>query len=156
MLLPSLAATVAVLAVLGSRVDLSDLVSLVTSSPPEGSPTPSIPCMLTRCSLGWIKPRTCFDDCHNYRKYPRCGSETFACLTDRQCLKALACLVPCGSDQVLPVFNIQGMICNQACTFHCITNYETDTFHNLNRCNIQVLQQPQHRSINVLCRSSIV
>jgi len=100
MLLPSLAATGAVLALWGSRVDLPDFVTLVTTRPPEGSPTPSIPCMLTRC-----------------------GAETFACFTDRQCLKALACLVPCGSDQ--------------ACTFHCISNYETDTFHNLNRCNIQ-------------------
>jgi len=100
MFLSSLAASVAVLALWSSRVDLSDFISLVTTSPPEGSPSPSIPCMLTRC-----------------------GPETFACLTDRQCLKALACLVPCGSDQ--------------GCTFHCITNYETDNFHNLNRCNIQ-------------------
>jgi len=100
MLVPSLAGTGLILAVWCSWVELSDFVTLVTTSPPEGSPTPSIPCMLTRC-----------------------GYETFACLTDRQCLKALACLVPCGSDQ--------------ACTFHCISNYETDTFHNLNRCNIQ-------------------
>merc|ERR1712018_759668 len=100
MIFPSLAASGLILAWWSSRVDLSDFITLVSTSPPEGSPTPSIPCMLTRC-----------------------GAETFACLTDRQCLKALACLVPCGSDQ--------------ACTFHCVSNYETDAFHDLNRCNIQ-------------------
>ena len=53
MLVPSLAGTGLILAVWGSRVDLSDFITLVTSSPPEGSPTPSIPCMLTRYNLGW-------------------------------------------------------------------------------------------------------
>ena len=48
MLLPSLAATGILLSVWGSRVDLSDFITLVSTSPPEGSPTPSIPCMLTR------------------------------------------------------------------------------------------------------------
>ena len=28
-----------------------------------------------------------------------CGQQTFSCLTDRDCFKTLACLLPCGDDQ---------------------------------------------------------
>jgi len=95
----------------GTRVDLGDFYTLLTNKIPEGTPAPDIPCMLTRC-----------------------GSETLACLTDRMCLKALACIGPCGDDQ--------------ACTFHCISNYETPLFHALNKCNIHdagciVLKEPE-------------
>ena len=71
----------------------------VKDSPPEGTQTPDILCMMTSC--GW---------------------ETFSCLTNRNCLKNLACLLPCGNDQ--------------ACTFRCIVNYENSIFHELNKCNI--------------------
>ena len=47
----------------------------------------------------------------------QCGQETLACLTDRDCLKTLACLVPCGDDQT--------------CTFHCTLNYENEIFHEM-------------------------
>jgi len=83
----------------GTKVDLSDFYSLVTGSPPEGAPYPDFICMMTQCGL-----------------------QTFSCLTDRNCLKNLACLVPCGDDQ--------------DCTFNCIVNYENDVFHSLNKCNI--------------------
>ena len=52
----------------------------------------------------------------------RCGLETAACLADRDCLKTLACLVPCGDDQT--------------CTFHCTVNYENQLFHEMTACNI--------------------
>ena len=72
---------------------------VLCSSPPEGTQSPDLACMMTRC--GW---------------------ETFSCLTDRDCLKTIACLVPCGDDQ--------------ACTFQCTTNYENEIFHRLTACNI--------------------
>jgi len=83
----------------GTRVDLMYFVTLVTSTPPEGTETPDMLCMMTSC-----------------------GQETFSCLTNRDCLKNLACLLPCGNDQ--------------ACTFSCIVNYENQIFHELNKCNI--------------------
>merc|ERR1711962_1296395 len=99
MLLPLTAISGLLLAIYASLVDIRDFLKLVTAKPPEGTPAPNILCMITRC-----------------------GPQTFTCLTDPQCLKALACLAPCGSDQ--------------ACTFHCITNYETLKFHSLNKCVI--------------------
>jgi len=97
----------------GTRVDVGDFYTLITNKIPEGAPAPDIPCMMSKC-----------------------GSETFSCLTDRMCLKALACIGPCGDDQ--------------ACTFHCISNYETPLFHALNKCNIHdagciVLKEPATR-----------
>ena len=100
MLVPAAALAAGLLVAWGSLVDLADLATLLTTSPPANTSSPSIPCMLALCTR-----------------------QTFACLTDRSCLAALACLVPCGSDQ--------------ACTFHCITNHETKVFHDLNTCIIQ-------------------
>jgi len=102
------------LAVWFGRVDVIDFFNLVTTKIPEGTPEPSLSCMMTQC-----------------------GAETFACLTDKMCLKALACVAPCGSDQ--------------ACTFSCISNYETPLFHQLNKCNIHdagciVLAEPEEKS----------
>ena len=51
--------------------------SYSTRSPPAGTPAPDLLCMVTTCA-----------------------ASTFSCLTDRSCLKALACLQPCGDDQV--------------------------------------------------------
>lgn len=95
----SVVVTAVVLALWGSRVDLADLYFLVTQSPPEGTASPDLVCMMTQC-----------------------GPETVACLTDRDCLKTLACLVPCGDDQT--------------CTFHCTVNYENSVFHEMTACNI--------------------
>jgi len=111
MLLPMTAVSGLLLAIWGSKVDLRDFITLITAKIPEGTPAPSIPCMMTRC-----------------------GYQTFQCLTDEMCLKALACVAPCGSDQ--------------ACTFHCISNYETPKFHSLNKCIIHdegcvVLKPPE-------------
>ena len=66
---------------------------------PPGTTPPDLVCMMTQC-----------------------GPEMFACLTDRDCLKTLACLVPCGDDQT--------------CTFHCTVNYENSLFHEMTACTI--------------------
>ena len=78
-------------------ITLSDLRKYF--SPPEGTESPDLFCMMTQC-----------------------GRETLACLSDRDCLKTLACLVPCGDDQT--------------CTFHCTVNYENQLFHEMTACNI--------------------
>jgi len=82
-----------------TRIDLSDLYFMITQSPPEGTENPDLVCMMTQC-----------------------GRETFSCLTDRDCFKTMACLLPCGDDQ--------------QCTFQCTSNYENEIFQELTACNI--------------------
>jgi len=82
-----------------TRVDLNDIYLMASQSPPEGTENPDLLCMMTEC-----------------------GQQTFSCLTDRDCFKTLACLLPCGD--------------NQTCTFKCTTNYENEVFHEMAACNI--------------------